>query len=339
MVQSFRVTVLDGKTVTLAGGFGQSSTGKSTGVQRTFVIQPNLANSGDVVLVDFGNNPGVQFVKPRSYQTLNGIGPVRKRLSLCHRRNSQMLDRIRRNAVADAFVAYLRGVQIPRELADTLREILPHDLELHDRDLADMRTLLYFCAKEEMDILINLERPWVIRQIAFLRSDLESPPPAPLPKLSPTEAEQTRMARWHVLGLLLAGLVGWFVVWYVPCITLLASVMWYAVWFITRARCQHAALRQEPEVPPQPDYSPFAAQHDWLAHAHLVESEFMAEAEAPSTCPERTPPVDPGFIVIVLFLPLAVMLVVLLWIFFTSIWPVWILLKASGVEACEERQE
>jgi hypothetical protein len=174
------------------------------------------------------------------------------------------LDRANRDAVALVLADFLRG-QVPARALDGRLQALPVDMSEPDPDddqALHVLLLDWFALTGGGKTLGRPEWEHLRRHLALLRSDLE--PALPVSAEGNDLALLSRLARRHLLGLLLSAglslLLGWWLLlagW--VAVTPLFFVM---LWLHSRRR---------PPAPAPARFAPFADEGQWQAHQHLLQ--------------------------------------------------------------------
>jgi hypothetical protein len=234
------------------------------------------------------------------------------------------VDRVRRDAAADALASFLRGEMGRAALGAELQRLAQSD-KSEEKSRLDKDTYL-----EEMLALWFLdetgygsmsEEMWVAlcRDLAFLKTDLEQR------RWHDHEDEdrprQILLARWHTLGLLVAFGVAYMTSWWIFAAATPISFLLY----------QAAMWKHERHLQQRLEFYPFADRDEWLAHKHLLDL-YCLPAYDP-TAFDEPPQVRkwPSFLAIpariACYLFLAVMFACM-YLWSVLFWPLWLVMMS-----------
>ncbi len=251
------------------------------------------------------------------------------------------VDRLKRDAAADALAAFMRGEMDKTSVRERLISI-PGSCTNRDGSREGpvdkpLRSLIDDLQLEfSSDLGPYTEKDWerFCRILAFLKSDLEIlqepswPTADPNRLVSPADLRMFRQACWHLLGLLaalgFAFLVGW---WLLAAAWVVSFVMFSAMMARIDSEEEEEDLREFRRISA---FYPFENEDQWLSHAELLE-------------PYRLPPYDPEIhgraeeIVhsrwdkaLTLLLSAAVLcpMFAIMWAGSLLIWPLWLAIAA-----------
>jgi hypothetical protein len=176
------------------------------------------------------------------------------------------IDRINREAVAQALASFLRGELPLNNLLERVEEaLLETDPDSADRGLGelwgDLERLTWSGAWLDRAVWERLRR-----SLAYLRSELEPPPAFSAYSGDLVPPRHVRLARWHLLALLvgtgLAALFGWWL------LLAFSFGSWLLFVFATSSHSRRAQIsRAETRR-----FAPFDSAEQWQAHQHLLQS-------------------------------------------------------------------
>jgi len=187
------------------------------------------------------------------------------------------VSRENREVVANALAAFLRGEMSEDAFRNRLNSIWVglDQNAVQDDYLSHLCGLLL--TKTLVDLSALSEPAWrqLVRDLAFLKSDLEPTRPASPPADDPDFSAQVRMARWHVLGLAVSFGLGLVVGWWLPAVCCVVSFVSYATWEWRqdKARDKERFKQWAKELA----FAPFECEEDWLAHKRLLEPSHLPE--------------------------------------------------------------
>ncbi len=189
------------------------------------------------------------------------------------------VDRSNRDDTADALAAYMRGETTRGEFRAKVDAILR---QVKNNPAKDERLRGHLLWELTPGLGGRDDWQYLRRKLAFLRSDLEdSKIDSPSPKSKgedPTWPEQVRLARWHLLSLLPAAGLGYFVGWW---FLLVASFISFIVY--QRQLRPHLAAWEEvrnTELRQVLAFAPFANEAEWKAHERLLEQYRLPDEDA-----------------------------------------------------------
>jgi len=237
------------------------------------------------------------------------------------------VDRIRRDAAADALASLLRGEMRRDALVAALQQLRqpdePEGKPKPERD-AYLDAVLNLWSPDERYISEDMWGIWC-RHVAFLKTDLE--------RASSHEREdeswQIPLARWHTLGLLIALGVAYLTRWWIFVAADLLSFLLYM------ASAQKRGSLANEERSRRLEYYPFTDKDEWLAHKHLVDEYNLPACHAgafddpPSV--KTWPPFIASLVRWALYSFVAVFvaaMVLYMYAFSIIMWPLWLVMMS-----------
>lgn len=203
------------------------------------------------------------------------------------------VDRVRRDAVADALASFLRHEMTRDTLAAVLQRIAPRkEAEGEGRSEKDayLDGLLELWSLD-MDYGTITEERWthLCRHLAFLKTDLERRQGHDFSGEDDLGPREILLARWHTLVLLLAFGVAYFTSWWIFAAATVVSFLLFQVRMWRRDSQINAETKRQLER--ELEYHPFADHHEWLAHKYIVDKYNLPAYDASAF--EDPAPVNP----------------------------------------------
>lgn len=196
------------------------------------------------------------------------------------------MDRVRRDEVAEALAAYLRGEMGHRDLVAVCQRIEKEMRPLSDRDSYLWMLLMKVTIEGSLGpsfLMVEITKiVWeeLCRHLAFLKSDLERRAwvvDVERESHDKSSPRMNRFIRWNSLCVLagcgMAFLTSWWVIPMVLVISLVLSQHPFLNW-ITLTREEKRRLKD------RETFDPFFGQEDWLAHQHLLDSFGLPEYDS-----------------------------------------------------------
>jgi hypothetical protein len=177
-------------------------------------------------------------------------------------------DRLHRDAAANALGAFLRGEIDKGALHKRLRAIVAAVEKSKEED-KELLPLCMYLQVWDLDAVSLQDWERLVRTLAFLQSDVEPKPRGPAPP-DPDEPRLVRLARWHLLGLMIGLGIGYFVGWWLPVACWVASFLYTEV--SVNWRHTNGDQAEDTSHARKATVDPFESEEAWLAHRHLVEA-------------------------------------------------------------------
>jgi hypothetical protein len=178
-------------------------------------------------------------------------------------------DRIARDEVASTLASYLRGEIDNLEFHQRL-----HALETVDHTVSDIRFGLWFVYDDFVSHPVSVSREgWdqLRRTVAFLRSDLV------FSRVTDSKAsERSKSSRVRGIAVLSAMIVAGFIAWKMTWLgLLLPGLVEGPLVLMDMWRDRRKPSRDD--QPMKATFFPFDCERDWIAHAHLLESDRLPD--------------------------------------------------------------
>jgi hypothetical protein len=204
------------------------------------------------------------------------------------------VDRVRRDAAADALASFLRRETGRGELADALHLLLSaqnseeKSKSVHDAYLEEDFIECWLQWERHEPIT---EQKWLAlcRTLASLKTDFEE---KPLPRHGGEDGPgQILLARWHTLGLLISLGLSYLISWWVfAAATVLSFLLYQASLY------KHdfmADKQREREIKRRMEHYPFEDEAEWLAYKQYLDAfvlpDYDETAFADPTQPRKWP--------------------------------------------------
>jgi len=184
------------------------------------------------------------------------------------------VDRAKRDAVAEALASYLRGEKSRDQVGMTICHVFPNDnpaSKVKSGNDAYLEEMQRQWPPPESRMLFSKElwSRWC-RHLAFLNTEFATNR-CPMPAFNDEDLPwEILLARWHMLGLLVAGGVAYFTSWWFFAVVVFLS---YVLFMASKAKHDAPAeMKRAKDMKRRLEYYPFADEQDWLAHEHLLAS-------------------------------------------------------------------